>query len=682
MKLRLSLAAAAAGILFVASSAFAQVAPPVVTGLSDDFTPHRSKTWTWSSTPSAGATYRFKIDKTPHYDTWPATCVNHDHDHDQGYDDEHHVGHFREGHWGNFFGCDDAFGNKTHATKHSGNGHYWLHVQAHTDDGGDGPIVDVEAVLDNERPKIAKHPDLLVDQAGDLTTVLYDLPTATDNIDPAVTVSCLPASGSGFAPGRHYVLCTATDTAGNKARSKFRVTVRNYENPVITLAFDTAPCGTDPECVLDATQTGGATVAYHVVSVVDPGHLYTPDQVSCSPASPFLFPNNVTTPIICSINVNHHKVFEETPASVTVNNTALPIIHLHGNASVSLAVNGIYFEQGALVTDVIDASVDTTVDSTDGPLKVTISGNVDTHHSGVYYVHYNATNSNGLDATEVIRTITVGAGGTTGGSGSGGGGGGGGGGGSSSGSNTTGQSFAPIDNSKPPTTSGGENKPKTNNDNGCTSTNPILFTRSLRLGSTGDDVRRLQQFLNTHGFPVAASGPGSAGNETNQYTDAVAAAVKKFQEAHPKEILIPQHITVGTGHFLSFTLRYANSVLKAEATVCPTTTPPPTTTTLPPVTPTAKPILFTRSLRLGSTGDDVRRLQQFLNTHGFPVAASGPGSAGNETTTFTQAVKDALIKFQEAHPNEILIPQGITAGTGNFYSFTRSYVNSLLQAGQ
>ncbi|HEY4527012.1 MAG TPA: FN3 associated domain-containing protein [Candidatus Paceibacterota bacterium] len=57
---------------------------------------------------------------------------------------------------------------------------------------------------------------------------------------------------------------------------------------------------------------------------------------------------------------------------------------------------------------------------------------------------------------------------------------------------------------------------------------------------------------------------------------------------------------------------------------------------------------FMRSLSVGLTGDDVKALQQYLNAHGHTVAASGPGSPGNETSFFGPATKAALIKLQEA----------------------------------
>jgi peptidoglycan hydrolase-like protein with peptidoglycan-binding domain len=75
---------------------------------------------------------------------------------------------------------------------------------------------------------------------------------------------------------------------------------------------------------------------------------------------------------------------------------------------------------------------------------------------------------------------------------------------------------------------------------------------------------------------------------------------------------------------------------------------------------------FTRDLTLGSSGSDVTALQKFLNSHGFMVAASGPGSAGMETTLFGGMTKAALAKFQAAH--------GIMPASGYFGPKTRAAV--------
>ncbi len=86
---------------------------------------------------------------------------------------------------------------------------------------------------------------------------------------------------------------------------------------------------------------------------------------------------------------------------------------------------------------------------------------------------------------------------------------------------------------------------------------------------------------------------------------------------------------------------------------------------------------YTRNLRQGSTGDDVKALQQFLNKNGFVIASSGDGSPGNETTFYGKATARALAKFQEAHADILLTPQGLTKGTGIFGPVTRKFIGSL-----
>jgi hypothetical protein len=64
--------------------------------------------------------------------------------------------------------------------------------------------------------------------------------------------------------------------------------------------------------------------------------------------------------------------------------------------------------------------------------------------------------------------------------------------------------------------------------------------------------------------------------------------------------------------------------------------------------PSLVPVVFTRNLELNDTGADIAALQQFLNTHGFPVAPSGPGSPGDETDYFGLNTYRALIKLQKS----------------------------------
>lgn len=87
---------------------------------------------------------------------------------------------------------------------------------------------------------------------------------------------------------------------------------------------------------------------------------------------------------------------------------------------------------------------------------------------------------------------------------------------------------------------------------------------------------------------------------------------------------------------------------------------------------------FTRNLTIGSTGEDVRQLQVFLNSYSNEtrVANSGVGSVGNETTYFGQLTQNALIRFQNLFAQQILIPVGLTSGTGYLGPSTRNFINS------
>jgi peptidoglycan hydrolase-like protein with peptidoglycan-binding domain len=174
------------------------------------------------------------------------------------------------------------------------------------------------------------------------------------------------------------------------------------------------------------------------------------------------------------------------------------------------------------------------------------------------------------------------------------------------------------------------------------------FRRDLKLGMSGEDVRQLQLYLNKHSFSIAVSGPGSPGAETSYFGRATQAALIRFQKANG--------IMPAAGYFGPKTRAFIAG----------------------PATPTSSSgILLTSDIGPGYVGDEVTELQIFLNTHGFPVAQSGPGSSGNETQDFGPATHAALVRFQDAHAAEILAPLGLTKGSGYLGAATRAYINGL-----
>jgi hypothetical protein len=77
---------------------------------------------------------------------------------------------------------------------------------------------------------------------------------------------------------------------------------------------------------------------------------------------------------------------------------------------------------------------------------------------------------------------------------------------------------------------------------------------------------------------------------------------------------------------------------------------------------------FGRDLWLGVNHPEVKLLQQWLNTKGFKVALSGPGSPGQETEMFGRLTKAALIRFQLAY--------GINPPVGYFGPITRGVIQN------
>ncbi|NCU28435.1 MAG: peptidoglycan-binding protein [Candidatus Moranbacteria bacterium] len=79
---------------------------------------------------------------------------------------------------------------------------------------------------------------------------------------------------------------------------------------------------------------------------------------------------------------------------------------------------------------------------------------------------------------------------------------------------------------------------------------------------------------------------------------------------------------------------------------------------------------FTRDLKLGDEGEDVRCLQQYLNASGVEIALSGAGSQGKETTFFKEKTKEAVSLWQ--------LKNNITPAEGYFGAKSRAKYNSLI----
>ena len=212
--------------------------------------------------------------------------------------------------------------------------------------GNATPVTTFHVVVqDTTAPAIAAHADVTVPATGASTTVTYTAPTATDAVDPAPTVSCAPASGTGFAAGSTSVACTAKDASGNTSSLSFHVVVQDTTAPAIAAHADV----TVPATGASTTVTFTAPAA---TDAVDPA-----PTVTCSPASGSGFAvgstqvsctakdasGNTSSPVTFSVIVQ-----DGTPPTISLSAPANGAklngtVTLSATASDNVAVTGVSF---------------------------------------------------------------------------------------------------------------------------------------------------------------------------------------------------------------------------------------------------------------------------------------------------------------------------------------------------
>ena len=184
-----------------------------------------------------------------------------------------------------------------------------------------------------------------------------------------------------------------------------------------------------------------------------------------------------------------------------------------------------------------------------------------------------------------------------------------------------------------------------------------VILNNLKVGSTGDDVKTLQQLLLDEGVYPQGLISGFFGELTKQ-------AVIRFQEKYADEILMPAGLEKGNGFVGPATRKKIGERLGATKQVEATTT-----AILSPGQATKAGIL--RNLTAGDSGDDVKTLQEFLLKEGvYPE--------GLITGYFGSLTKKAVTIFQEKYTSEILAPAGLGNGTGFVGPSTRKKINEAL----
>jgi hypothetical protein len=176
--------------------------------------------------------------------------------------------------------------------------------------------------------------------------VSYRLPSAADQVDGKVGVTCDPPSGSLFPIGVTTVVCSSRDRAepANQTLAAFPVEVTLVGRPTLTVP--------DPGPIVDATRSSGAIVKY-VASAKDAAGRAIP--VTCAPASGKLFPLGETKVTCSAKDAAGNQATESFPVVVRFKWSGfLPPIKNDGTSSFNLkSVVPVKFQ---LVNGIKDAS--------------------------------------------------------------------------------------------------------------------------------------------------------------------------------------------------------------------------------------------------------------------------------------------------------------------------------------
>ncbi|SFS09377.1 Ig-like domain (group 3) [Microbacterium sp. cf046] len=250
--------------------------------------------------------------------------------------------------------------------------------------GNTGTSTFTVKITDTTKPILVLPTDVTAEATGPGGAAVTFTTSASDLVDGALTVTCVPASGSTFALGTTTVDCSATDVAGNTATGSFTVTVEDTTAPTVTVP---AP---DP---VEATGPGGATVDFSASAsdLVD-GALGT----SCSPASGSVFPVG-TTSVTCSATDAANNTGSAS-FDVTVVDTTAPVVTVPD--PIIAEATG---PSGATVT--FTATAEDIVDGTIGADCTPASGSV--FAIGSHQVDCTATDAAGNTSAPSSFSVTV-----------------------------------------------------------------------------------------------------------------------------------------------------------------------------------------------------------------------------------------------------------------------------------
>jgi hypothetical protein len=176
--------------------------------------------------------------------------------------------------------------------------------------------------IDKTAPILGLPANMTVEATSSAGAIVNYSASASDNLDAAPTLNCVPPSGSLFVIGTTMVNCTATDHADNIGFGNFNVTVQDTSGPVIDAHVD---------ITAEATSNLGAVVTYTSPAALDA--IDGPVSVSCSPSSGENYSLGDTT-VTCTAMDTNGNLATPTTFVIHVVDTSGPVIAAHGDIIV------------------------------------------------------------------------------------------------------------------------------------------------------------------------------------------------------------------------------------------------------------------------------------------------------------------------------------------------------------
>jgi hypothetical protein len=204
--------------------------------------------------------------------------------------------------------------------------------------------------------------------------------------------------------GEHLIILEVTDRAGAFDSNEVVITVEDRTAPVITLnGADTVIL----ECGVDSYVEEGATASDNCDD--DVAVVIGSDTVDTSVCGTYVVTYDATD--------DSGNAAEQVTRTVTVEDTTGPVIALNGSETLVLECDttGPVIALNGSETLVLECGVDsyveegaTATDNCEDDVAVAIGGDVvDTSACGTYVITYDATDSWGNEAEQVVRTVIV-----------------------------------------------------------------------------------------------------------------------------------------------------------------------------------------------------------------------------------------------------------------------------------